>query len=132
MGESPKKSKCREYRGKRYKFVKGGLQLDLEDNIADFGWCECEASSNRCKMDYTRSTIQPINGGTLLSFFGCELKENKQGNGTAQLEDAPLLYLDRMTSSVPALTQDVLPARWPANTRSEMRRDCLKDGIESS
>jgi len=72
----------------RWKFVKAHLDLD---KIWDYGWCELEEKSKRCKMDQ-KGLIW--NGGTVLSFFGCERTENRNGSGTARLLDAPLAYLD--------------------------------------
>jgi len=93
---------CIDYQGKRYKFVKAHLDLD---EIEDYAWCECETSpsTNRCKMDYTEP-IRPVNGGSVLSFFGCVRKENRQGEGHVQLQDSPMAYLDADNDAVCSCT----------------------------
>jgi len=93
---------CKDHQGKRYKFVIGHLDLDL---IMDYVWCECEesATSNRCRMEMT-DPIRPFNGGTVLSFFGCQRKENQQGQGPARLQDAPMAYLDPQNDAVCSCT----------------------------
>jgi len=45
-------------------------------------------------LDTSGSPIRPINGGTVLSFFGGERKENVGGEGPAVLADAPLAFMD--------------------------------------
>jgi len=82
----------------RWKFLKAHLDLD---KIWDYAWCELEEKSQRCKMD-KHGIIW--NGGTVLSFFGCERRENKKGTGTARLMDAPLAYLDAVNDATCSCT----------------------------
>merc|ERR1711906_25000 len=65
------------YQGRRFKFVKAHLDLD---KIIDYGWCELGADkeSDRCAVD---ADWNLINAGAVMSFWGCERKENKNGNG---------------------------------------------------
>jgi len=42
----------------------------------------------------------PLNGGTILSWPGCELHENKNGIGPARVTDAPLFYIDALNDVV--------------------------------
>jgi len=73
----------------RWKFVKGHFDFD---KVLDFGWCELQRGTKRCQLDKQGTTL--INGGLVLSSRGCERLENKAGKGNAQIQDAPLVFLD--------------------------------------
>jgi hypothetical protein len=95
-------SKCNVVGGKRMKFITGDLDMD---DVTDFAWCECEAApSDRCKLDDSTVPVVPVNGGTVLSFWGCQVMENKNGIGNAKLNDAPMAYLDPVNDATCSCT----------------------------
>ena len=47
-------------------------------------------SANSCAVD---GNLELINAGVILSFWGCELKENRNGIGPVKILDAPLAFL---------------------------------------
>ena len=51
-------------------------------------------------LDFSRLKL---GRGQVLSFFGCERRENKKGTGTARLMDAPLAYLDAVNDGARCL-----------------------------
>ena len=65
---------------------------------ADGADCNVPHSTNRCKLEKVNpsgpAVWKPKNGGTVLSEFACEHKENRDGKGPAVLQDAPMAYLD--------------------------------------
>ena len=47
-------------------------------------------SASQCAVD---GNLELINAGVVLSFLGCELRENRNGIGPVKILDAPLAFL---------------------------------------
>ena len=63
-------------------------------------------SANRCAVN---SKLELLNAGVVLSFGGCELKENRHGVGTVKLWDAPLAFAASDVSDGVSCLQCKLP-----------------------